>query len=64
MPRILSSREHESINVWAITDKQELVVAVLFTSNIKSGFLIKLTQIRSGSELDFQECSTLNISND
>lgn len=57
-PNLCSVVEHESMKVWAMTDRHESRVAVLFISNIKSGFLIKLTQNLSGRLFDFHECTT------
>lgn len=48
LPSLWSFIEHESINVWAITDKHESTVGVLLISNMKSGFLIKFTQNLNG----------------
>lgn len=48
LPSLWSEVEHESINVWAITDKQESTVAVLSISNMKSGFFMKFTQNLNG----------------
>lgn len=44
-----------------MTLKQESTLYVLFTSNIKSGFFIKLTQNRRGKQFDFQAC-TISVS--
>lgn len=48
LPSLWSEVEHESINVWAITDKHESTVGVLSMSNMKSGFLMKFTQNLNG----------------
>ena len=58
LPSRGSDEEHESISVCAITDRFESIVAVLLMSTMKLGFLIKLTQNRSGKQLDFQACTT------
>lgn len=48
LPSLWSEVEHESINVWAITDKHESTVVVLSISNMKSGFFMKFTQNLNG----------------
>jgi hypothetical protein len=48
LPSRCSAVEQLSINVWAITDRQESTMFDLWISKINSGFLMMLTQNRSG----------------
>lgn len=47
-PSLCSEVEHESIKVWATTDKHASVMLLLWMSNTNWGFLITFTQNRSG----------------
>ena len=49
-----SADEQESMSVWAITDRLESNVGVLFTSRIKLGFLIKVAQNLRSKQFNFQ----------
>ena len=48
MPRRCSEVEHESMKVWATTDRQASVMLLLWMSNTNWGFLITFTQKRRG----------------
>lgn len=48
MPRRCSDVEHESMKVWATTDKHASVILLLCISNTNCGFLITFTQNRKG----------------
>lgn len=48
LPRRCSDVEHESMKVWATTDKHASVILLLCISNTNCGFLITFTQNRKG----------------
>ena len=48
MPSRCSEVEHESMKVWATTDRQASVMLFLWMSKTNCGFLITFTQKRRG----------------